>query len=123
MVLEEIADQVNTSAFSYLFHLLSLIVYCSDDRSVCTLFEDCDHQERSKHVCHCYKDTEIDQKSWVYNGSLVGADTSEIIRKHHLNGGSVKNESKLVNGDLPDREAFLAFFCNNSDEKPSTSRS
>lgn len=92
-----------------------------DDRSDCTLFEDCDHQERSRHVCHCYKNTNVDQKSWVYNGSIVGAETSETIRKHHLNGGSVKNESKLVNGDL-DRETFLAFFCDGSNERPSTSR-
>ena len=31
------------------------------------------------------------------------------------NGGSVKNKSKLVSGDL-DRDTFLAFFCNSEEE-------
>ncbi|KAJ5378039.1 uncharacterized protein N7496_005448 [Penicillium cataractarum] len=91
-----------------------------DDRSVCTLIEDCEHQERSSQACNCYKDTEIDEASMVYNGSIADGESSRTLGKHHLNGGSVKNGSKLVNGNL-DREAFLAFFCNNSNERPATS--
>lgn len=39
----------------------------------------------------------------------MGDREASLVRKHHLQGGSVKNHSKFVNGDL-DRGTFLAFF-------------
>ncbi|PYH28212.1 uncharacterized protein BO87DRAFT_235008 [Aspergillus neoniger CBS 115656] len=63
-----------------------------------------------RHACHCHKDTEIDNTSFLFNGDIVDGSEPSLVRKHHLQGGSVRNHSKFVNGDL-DRETFLAFFC------------
>lgn len=78
-------------------------------RSYCTLFEDIPENQPG-HACHCHKDTEIDNASFLFNGDIVGGSEASLVRKHHLQGGSVRNHSKFVNGDL-DRDTFLAFFC------------
>ncbi|OJJ52788.1 hypothetical protein ASPSYDRAFT_560395 [Aspergillus sydowii CBS 593.65] len=75
----------------------------------CTLFEDCEHNRQAELVCHCSKDTDIDN-SRVFNGDMVDGQEQSVVRKHHLNGGSVKNNSRFINGDL-DKDTFLAFFC------------
>ncbi|KAE8160925.1 hypothetical protein BDV40DRAFT_269227, partial [Aspergillus tamarii] len=81
-----------------------------DISSQCSESDDGEPQERAKEACHCYRDTEIDQSSHVFNGDVVQSMNTSIVRKHHMRGGSVKGNSKLVNGDL-DKDSFAAFFC------------
>lgn len=57
----------------------------------------------------------MDRSARVYNGDVARAYDSSSTREHHLHGGSVKNQSRLVNGDLG-RDTFLAFFCNSDNE-------
>lgn len=57
----------------------------------------------------------MDHSARVFNGDIARAYDPSSTREHHLHGGSVKNKSRLVNGDL-DRDTFLAFFCNSDDE-------
>ncbi|OJJ42629.1 hypothetical protein ASPZODRAFT_137234 [Penicilliopsis zonata CBS 506.65] len=78
----------------------------SQSQSNCTLFE----EEEQQSACFCFRDTEIDNSSSVFNGSIAPVEEVAIVRKHHLHGGQIKNKSKFVNGDL-DRDTFLAFFC------------
>ncbi|OOO05235.1 hypothetical protein OAory_01067510 [Aspergillus oryzae] len=78
--------------------------------SQCSLSDDGESQEEPTEACHCYRDTEIDESSHVFNGDMVDGMKAPRVRKHHMRGGSVKGKSKLVNGDL-DRHTFLAFFC------------
>lgn len=59
----------------------------------------------------------MDHSSRVFNGDIARVYDPSTTREHHLHGGSVKNKSRLVNGDL-DRDTFLAFFCNSEDEVP-----
>ncbi|BCR85236.1 uncharacterized protein ACHE_20694A [Aspergillus chevalieri] len=82
----------------------------TDAESSCTSFEDYNHNEKADKICFGLKDTEIDNSSKVFNGVTKDDFEHSKIRKHHLDGGSIKNNSKFVNGDL-DREAFIAFFC------------
>ncbi|KAK9646521.1 hypothetical protein HCH54_005260 [Aspergillus fumigatus] len=82
----------------------------NDVESNCTLIEDCDNPAQGEQVCHCYSNTEIDNTSRVFNGDIIDGNADSTIRKHHLKGGSIKNNSKFVNGDL-DRNTFIAFFC------------
>lgn len=79
------------------------------------MFEDCDQREQTESICHCYRDTEIDNKSHVFNGDVTTGNEQSVNRKHHMRGGSVKNQSKFVNGDI-DRDAFLAFFCDRREQ-------
>jgi hypothetical protein len=54
---------------------------------------------------------QIEGGSQVLNGDVVKTKQSQSSSCHKIVGGSVRKESKFVNGDL-DREIFLAFFCN-----------
>ncbi|OGM48833.1 hypothetical protein ABOM_003018 [Aspergillus bombycis] len=82
----------------------------TDINSECSLFDDGESQEQAEKGCHCYRDTEVDESSSVFNGDVVNGMKPASVRKHHMHGGSVKRNSRLVNGDL-DRQSFLAFFC------------
>ncbi|KAE8139844.1 hypothetical protein BDV38DRAFT_41022 [Aspergillus pseudotamarii] len=83
-----------------------------DTSSECSESDDGEPQEQAKESCHCYRDTEIDDSSHVFNGDVVNGMKPSIARKHYMRGGSVKGKSKLVNGDL-DKASFAAFFCQN----------
>ncbi|KAJ5181969.1 hypothetical protein N7449_012116 [Penicillium cf. viridicatum] len=85
-----------------------------DRQSNCTSFDGCDNIQSPDHIRHCYTNTSIDN-SQVFNGDIARAYDASSAREHHLHGGSVKNKSRLVNGDL-DRDTFLAIFCNSNDE-------
>ncbi|KAE8375665.1 hypothetical protein BDV26DRAFT_294781 [Aspergillus bertholletiae] len=78
--------------------------------SDCSLYGEEEPPEQPKEECHCYRDTDVDQSSSVFNGAVVDGVKPVAIRKHHMHGGSVKRDSKVVNGDL-DQKSFLAFFC------------
>ncbi|KAB8261775.1 hypothetical protein BDV32DRAFT_157785 [Aspergillus pseudonomiae] len=82
----------------------------TDSISECSMSEGGEPQGQAKETCHCYQDTEMDESSKVINGDMVDGLKPSSLRKHHMRGGSVKGNSKLVNGDI-DRHAFLAFFC------------
>ncbi|KAJ5913743.1 hypothetical protein N7504_002626 [Penicillium tannophilum] len=81
-----------------------------DQQSNCTSFDGLDSVQSPGHVAHCYTNTDIDRSAQVFNGDVARAYDSSSTREHHLHGGSVKNKSRLVNGDL-DRDTFLALFC------------
>lgn len=81
-----------------------------DRQSNCTSFDGLDCVQSPDHVAHCYTNTSMDRSSKVFNGDIARAYDSSSKREHHLHGGSVKNKSTLVNGDL-DRDTFLAVFC------------
>lgn len=85
-----------------------------DRQSNCTSFDGCDNIQSPDHIRHCYTNTSIDN-SRVFNGDITRAYDASSTREHHLHGGSVKNKSRLVNGDL-DRDTFIAMFCNSNDE-------
>lgn len=85
-----------------------------DLESNCTSFNGLDSVQSPSHIMHCYRDTNIDRSAQVFNGDIARAYDSSSSREHHLHGGSVRNNSRLVNGDL-DRDTFLAFFCNSDD--------
>lgn len=57
--------------------------------------------------------TQIEGSSQVLNGDVTKAKQSQSSSCHKLVGGSVRKQSKFVNGNM-DRESFLAFFCNGS---------
>ncbi|KAJ5978640.1 hypothetical protein N7501_001982 [Penicillium viridicatum] len=86
-----------------------------DRQSNCTSFEGRDNVQSPGHIRHCYTNTNLDHSAQVFNGDVARAYDSSSTREHHLHGGSVKNKSRLVNGDL-DRDTFLAIFCNSNDE-------
>ncbi|KAJ5588618.1 hypothetical protein N7537_011296 [Penicillium hordei] len=86
-----------------------------DRQSNCTSFDGCDNIQSPDHVRHCYTNTSMDNSAQVFNGDIARAYDASSTREHHLHGGSVKNKSRLVNGDL-DRDTFLAIFCNPNDE-------
>ncbi|KAJ5976627.1 hypothetical protein N7481_010334 [Penicillium waksmanii] len=86
-----------------------------DRRSNCTSFDGLDNVQSPDRIKHCYTNTAMDHSARVFNGDIARAYDPSSTREHHLHGGSVKNESRLVNGDL-DRETFLAFFCNSDNE-------
>ncbi|KAJ6190148.1 hypothetical protein N7519_000169 [Penicillium mononematosum] len=86
-----------------------------DRQSNCTSFDGLNNVQSPDHIRHCYANTNIDRSAQVFNGDVARAYDSSSTREHHLHGGSVKNKSKLVNGDL-DRDTFLAFFCNSNEE-------
>ncbi|KAJ5987632.1 hypothetical protein N7451_011997, partial [Penicillium sp. IBT 35674x] len=81
-----------------------------DHQRNCTSFGEVGSVQSPDHAIHCYTNTNIDQSAQVFNGDIARAYDTSSTREHHLHGGSVKNGSKLVNGDL-DRETFLAIFC------------
>ncbi|KAJ5512215.1 hypothetical protein N7463_001767 [Penicillium fimorum] len=86
-----------------------------DRQSNCTSFDGCNNIQSPDHVRHCYTNTNTDHSARVFNGDVARAYDASCIREHHLHGGSVKNKSMLVNGDL-DRDTFLAMFCNSNNE-------
>lgn len=86
-----------------------------DRQSSRTSFDGLDNVQSPDHIKHCYENTDMDRSARVFNGDVARAYDSSSTREHHLHGGSVKNKSRLVNGDL-DRDTFLAFFCNSDDE-------
>jgi hypothetical protein len=59
---------------------------------------------------HSSKATQIDSSSQVINGSVIDGRRTGSVGKHSLEGGSVKNNSKLANGNM-DPKSFIAFFC------------
>lgn len=85
-----------------------------DRQSNCTSFDGLDSVQSPDHVAHCYTNTYMDHSAQVFNGDVARAYDPSSTREHHLHGGSIKNQSKLVNGDL-DRDTFLAIFCNSND--------
>lgn len=89
---------------------VTMLISIADVEGSCTSFEDYNHNEKADKICFGFKDTEIDNASKVFNGVTKDDFEHSKVRKHHLDGGSIKNNSKFVNGDL-DREAFIAFFC------------
>lgn len=89
---------------------VTMLISVADAESNCTSFEDYKHDEKAEKICFGLKDTEIDNSSKVFNGATKDNFEHSKTRKHHLDGGSIKNNSKFVNGDL-DRESFIAFFC------------
>lgn len=52
----------------------------------------------------------IDQSSIVMNGNVPGGKAQAGSRIHVAHGGSVTNNSMLLNGDM-DRETFLGLMC------------
>lgn len=54
--------------------------------------------------------TRIDGGSQVLNGNVTKEGESQSSRRHILAGGSIRDGSKFVNGDMSP-ESFLAFFC------------
>ncbi|KAJ5201712.1 uncharacterized protein N7498_006375 [Penicillium cinerascens] len=80
-------------------------------QSNCTSFDGLDGVQSPGHIVHCYTNTYVDHSAQIFNGDVARAYDPSSTREHHLHGGSVKNKSKLVNGDL-DRDTFLAIFCN-----------
>ncbi|KAF9238160.1 hypothetical protein DTO013E5_9383 [Penicillium roqueforti] len=89
-----------------------------DRQSNSTSFDGTDNIQSPSHIKHCYTNTDIDHSAQVFNGDVARAYDSSSTREHHLHGGSVKNKSRLVNGDL-DRDTFLAMFCNSNGETQS----
>ena len=85
-----------------------------DRQSNCTSFDGLNSVQSPDHIAHCYTNTYMDHSAQVFNGDVARAYDPSSTREHHLHGGSVKNKSKLVNGDL-DRDTFLAIFCNSDD--------
>ncbi|KAJ5117917.1 hypothetical protein N7448_004431 [Penicillium atrosanguineum] len=88
-----------------------------DRQSECTSFEGFDNQQTPGHAAHCFRATKVDRTSDVFNGDASRSQDPSTTREHHLHGGSVTNQSRMVNGDL-DVEAFLAYFCAPRDEPP-----
>ncbi|OQE26077.1 hypothetical protein PENFLA_c007G06667 [Penicillium flavigenum] len=86
-----------------------------DRQSNCTSFDGLNNVQSPDHIRHCFTNTNMDHSAQVFNGDIARAYDSSSTREHHLHGGSVKNNSRLVNGDL-DRDTFLAFFCNSNGE-------
>jgi hypothetical protein len=82
------------------------------------LFDSCDHHQTHRYINHQFEHTEIDYNSDVLNGDVLSTLDQSSVREHRLCGGSVKNHSKLVNGDT-DRDAFIAFFCARREESVS----
>ncbi|KAJ6050195.1 uncharacterized protein N7446_005567 [Penicillium canescens] len=79
-----------------------------------------DHNRRSSITSHQKTDgrrllaestaTKIDGSSQVINGSVIDGKRTGSVGKHSLEAGSVKNNSKLANGNM-DPKSFIAFFC------------
>lgn len=55
--------------------------------------------------------TKVDGTSRVLNGSITDGQEPSAFRIHSMDGGFVKNNSRLVNGDLTPDE-FRRVFCN-----------
>ncbi|KAJ6016378.1 hypothetical protein N7540_010969 [Penicillium herquei] len=66
-----------------------------------------DHQ--SRRAAHGFFGTEIDASSCVFNGDFGDVEKKDGSRVHMISGGSVKNKSVLINGDL-DPESFKQIF-------------
>ncbi|CAI7596977.1 unnamed protein product [Penicillium manginii] len=60
---------------------------------------------------HSFSATEVGEDCWVYNGSTTNGQNAPGVRIHRMEGGSVKNGSKIHNGDMS-KDEFLRFFCN-----------
>lgn len=56
------------------------------------------------------KAIQIDTSSQVFNGDVTNSNGTGEERTHRIQGGSVRNNSKLFNGNM-DPESFIAFFC------------
>jgi hypothetical protein len=80
-----------------------------DQQSSYTSFEGVNNPPASGHIVHSVKGTQIDQ-SEVYNGDVSSTQDLRVRREHTLEGGSIKNRSKVANGDL-NIDAFVAFYC------------
>lgn len=66
--------------------------------------------EKDDNASHGSSYTHVDESSMVINGNLADGQGPGSFRTHAVHGGSVRNGSKLVNGDM-DRETFLSIFC------------
>lgn len=110
--------KVSLSAHLTISSLANHISPPLDRQSNSTSFDGTDNIQSPSHIKHCYTNTDIDHSAQVFNGDVARAYDSSSTREHHLHGGSVKNKSRLVNGDL-DRDTFLAMFCNSNGETQS----
>lgn len=81
----------------------------SDRRSSFTSFEGLDDNQALGPIVHSMNGTEID-KSEVFNGDVLRTQDPRVRREHRMDGGSIKNMSKVANGDL-EIDAFVAFYC------------
>lgn len=72
--------------------------------------------ENLEMTCDCSLSGESEQppykdpSSHVFNGDKVKGQKRSGVHTNYLSGGSVKNNSRFINGDL-DKDTFLAFFC------------
>lgn len=114
-VIRRVMIKVSLSTHLIISSLTNYISLSLDCRSNCTSFDGQDNIQSPSNIKHCYTNTDVDHSSHVFNGDIARAYDSSSTREHHLHGGSVKNQSRLVNGDL-DRDTFLAIFCNSNNE-------
>lgn len=68
--------------------------------SVCSLSAGGEPLESPRSACHCCQNVEVDESSNVFNGDMVDGMQPANLQNHHMLGGSVEGNSRVVDSEL-----------------------